>query len=97
MPKQNTDPLSLQDALNEFVSSNKLQKGIDRVQVENAWFDLNPVFKKYTTSIRLDRDTLLVNLNSSVFREELGYGKEKIVAMMNESLGREVIKKIILR
>jgi len=97
MPKQKTDPLSLQDALNEFVSSNKLQKGIDRIQVEKAWFDLNPVFKKYTTSIRLDRDTLLVNLNSSVFREELSYGKEKILQMINESLGRDVIKKLILR
>ncbi len=97
MSKRKTDPLSLQDVLSEFVSSNKLQKGIDRVQVEKAWFDLNPVFEKYTTSIRLDRDTLLVNLNSSVFREELSYGKEKILQMINESLGREVIKKLVLR
>jgi len=97
MSKRKTDPLSLQDVLSEFVSSNKLQKGIDRVQVEKAWFDLNPIFEKYTTSIRLDRDTLLVNLNSSVFREELSYGKEKILQMINESLGREVIKKLVLR
>ena len=97
MPKRNSDPLSLQDALSDFVSSNKLQKGIDRIEVENAWFALNPAFKKYTTAIRLDRDTLLVNLNSSVFREELSYGKEKILQMINESLGRELIKKLILR
>jgi hypothetical protein len=36
-----------------------------------------------------------VKLNSSVLREELSYGKEKIRAMMNEALGKEEIKKIM--
>jgi hypothetical protein len=30
-------------------------------------------------------------------REELAYGKDKIIAMINEELGKEVIKKVILR
>ena len=55
------------------------------------------MFQKYTTSLRLDRDTLLINLSSSVFREELSYGKEKIIRMLNEALGREVVKKLVLR
>lgn len=97
MAKRTTDPVSLNDALSEFVSSNKLQKGIDQVQVEDAWFALNPAFRKYTTAVRLDRDTLLIRLSSSVFREELSYGKEKMRLMINENLGREVVKKIVLR
>lgn len=97
MAKRNTDPISISDALGEFVSKNKLSKGIDRVDVTNAWFSLNPAFKAYTTSIRFDRETLFVNLNSSVFREELSYGKDKILTMINEELGRDVVKKIILR
>jgi hypothetical protein len=92
-----TDPISLSDALGEFVDKNKLQKGIDKVEVTDAWYALNPAFKTYTTSIRFDRDTLFVNLSSSVFREELNYGKMQILERLNESLGREVIKKIVLR
>lgn len=92
-----TDPISLSDALGEFVDKNKLQKGIDKVDVTAAWYALNPAFKTYTTSIRFERETLFVNLSSSVFREELSYGKEKILERLNEDLGREIIKKIILR
>ena len=84
-------------SLGEFVDKNKLQKGMDKIDVEAAWYGLNPVFQKYTTSLRLDRDTLLINLSSSVFREELSYGKEKIIRMLNEALGREVVKKLVLR
>jgi len=97
MAKRNTDPISISDALGEFVQKNKLSKGIDRVDVTAAWFKLNPAFKTYTTSIRFDRETLFVNLSSSVFREELSYGKDKILTMINEELGREVVKKIVLR
>ncbi len=95
--KRNTDPISLSDALGEFVDKNKLQKGIDKVDVSAAWFCLNPAFKTYTSSLRFDRDTLFINLSSSVFREELSYGKDQILKRLNESLGREVIKKIVLR
>ena len=97
MTKRNTDPISISDALGEFVSQNKLQKGIDKLDVANAWYALNPAFKTYTTAVRLERDTLLVNLSSSVFREELSYGKEKIIERLNEELGREVVKKLVLR
>ena len=92
-----TDPISLSDALGEFVDKNKLQKGIDKVEVSEAWYALNPAFRTYTTSIRFDRETLFVNLSSSVFREELSYGKTQILERLNESLGRQVIKKIVLR
>ncbi len=95
--KRKTDPISLSDALSEFVDKNQLQKGIDKVDVAAAWYGLNPAFKTYTSSLRFDRDTLFVNLSSSVFREELSYGKDKIVERLNEALGREVIKKIVLR
>lgn len=95
--KRKTDPISLSDALGEFVDKNKLQKGIDKVEVTAAWFALNPAFKTYTTSLRYDRDTLYINLSSSVFREELSYGKEKILERLNDSLGRDVVKKLILR
>ena len=97
MAERDADPISISDALGKFVEKNKLQKGIDKVNVQDAWYALNPAFQTYTTSLRLERDTLFVNLSSSVFREELSYGKEKIREMLNEKLGREVIKKLVLR
>ncbi len=98
MAKRHNEISSISDALKDFVQTNKLQKGLDKVNVEDAWKRLmgNGV-NKYTTAVKLDRNTLHVQLSSSVLREELSYGNSKIIAMLNEELGKEIIKKLILR
>ena len=98
MAKRNNDHISISDALKEFVETNKLEKGLNKVNVADAWTNLmgNGV-NNYTTAINLERDILYVQLSSSVLREELSYGKEKIIKMLNEELGKEIIKKLILR
>ncbi len=98
MAKRQNDHLPISDILKEFVDANKLQSGLDKVDVRDAWAKMmgNGV-NNYTTNIVLKRETLYVQLSSSVLREELSYGKEKIINMLNESLGKEVINKLILR
>ena len=97
MSKRKNSHSPIEDILKEFVDTNHLQEGLDKVNVREAWQNLmgNGV-NNYTTAIELKRDTLYVRLSSSVLREELSYGKEKIVAMLNESLGKELVKKIVL-
>ena len=89
--------MSLSDALKEFVDENKLQKGLDKIDVQDAWVKLmgNGV-NNYTTSVQLRNSTLYVQLSSSVLREELSYGKEKIINLLNESLEKPLIKKLVL-
>ncbi len=98
MAKRNNEHISIADALKEFVETNKLEQGLDKINVQETWANLmgNGV-NNYTTGITLQRNTLYVQLSSSVLREELSYGKEKIIAMLNEALGKELIKKIVLR
>lgn len=98
MAKRLNDYSSVSDVLKQFVESNNLQKGIDKVDVRDAWKNLmgNGV-NNYTREIMLKGTTLYVELTSAVLREELSYGKEKIVKMINEEMGREVIKEVILR
>ncbi|MGB5417561.1 DUF721 domain-containing protein [Algibacter sp.] len=98
MAKRNNENLSISDALKEFVETNKLEKGLNKVNVADAWASLmgNGV-NNYTTAVNLERDTLYVQLSSSVLREELSYGKAKIIDMLNEELGKVIIKKLVLR
>lgn len=98
MAKRQNDHLPISDILKAFVDSNKLQSGLDKVDVRDAWAKMmgNGV-NNYTTDIKLDKDTLYVSLSSSVLREELSYGKQKIIDMLNESVGKEVVKKLVLR
>lgn len=98
MAKRNNDNISISDALKEFVETNRLEKGLDKVNVADAWAKLmgNGV-NNYTSSVSLERETLYIQLTSSVLREELSYGKQKIIDMLNEDLGKEIIKKLVLR
>ena len=98
MAKRNNDNQPIEAILKEFVKTNNLQAGLDKVNVREAWANLmgNGV-NNYTTAIELKHETLYVQLSSSVLREELSYGNEKIVKMLNESIGKEVVKKLVLR
>ncbi len=98
MAKRHNENSTLGEVLKEFIQTNRLEKGLDKVEVKDAWNKVMGVaIAKYTIEIKLDRDTLFVQLNSSVLREELSYGKEKIIKLLNEELGKELISKLILR
>lgn len=98
MAKRNNHILNISEALKDFVETNKLEKGLDKINVSDAWASLmgNGV-NNYTTTIELKNETLYIQLSSSVLREELSYGKDKIISMLNEHLGKNIIKKLILR
>src|SRR5680860_1851950 len=98
MKKRMNENMKMSEALENFVSSNKLQKGLDKINVKDVWNEqMGPAIVKYTTAIKLDGSTLYIQLSSSVLREELSYGKEKIVNRLNEALGKVLITKLVLR
>ncbi|MCM4159325.1 DUF721 domain-containing protein [Antarcticibacterium flavum] len=98
MMKRNNENITIGDALKDFVSKNKLQTGLDKINVRDVWNQqMGPAIEKYTTAIKLEGSTLFVQLSSSVLREELGYGKEKIIRNLNEALGKDLISKLVLR
>lgn len=98
MAKRKNNNLNMGEALQEFIKANKLEKGIDKVNAQEAWKNLmgNGV-NNYTTTVELRNETLFVSLSSSVLREELSLGKTKIIRMINEELGKELVKKLVLR
>jgi hypothetical protein len=98
MTKRLNNESSIGDVLKEIIQSNKLQPGMDQVSVKEAWVSLmgNGV-NSYTKNVTLKGSTLYVELTSSVLREELGHGKSKIIAMINEELRRDIVKDVVLR
>jgi hypothetical protein len=97
MAKRINEFQSMEDLMKDVIKENKLTKGMNQISVKEAWAKLmgNGVVS-YTSKVELNGRTLVVKLKSSVLREELSYGKEKIIKMMNEELGEELISKIML-
>ncbi|CAM3362635.1 DUF721 domain-containing protein [Flavobacterium longum] len=98
MAKRLSNDNHVGDILKEIIQSNKLQPGMDQVAVLDAWKNLmgNGV-NSYTRNMILKGSTLYVELTSAVLREELSFGKNKIIHMLNEELGKEVVKEVVLR
>lgn len=97
MAKRENNYLSIEDLMKVVIKENNLTKGMNQMNVKDVWASLmgNGV-ASYTDSVQLQNKTLIVKLKSSVLREELSYGKEKIVKMLNDELGEELITKLML-
>ena len=98
MAKRFNEESPIGDVLKQFISQNKLEAGMDVVNVRDAWKNLmgNGV-NSYTTEIQLKGSTLYVALSSAVLREELSYGKDKIIKMINEELRKDLVTNLVLR
>lgn len=97
MAKRENDSLSVKDLMASFIKENNLSKGMQKLEIEEAWAKLmGQGVVSYTIKIQLQNKTLVVALSSSVLREELSYGKEKIIKMLNEEMGDKLITKLML-
>lgn len=97
MAKRENNTNAIKDLMPQMLKENRLQIGINQISVKEAWENvMGKGVMTYTESVELKKDTLFVKLSSSTLREELSYGKEKIVVMLNESLHTALIKTIKL-
>ena len=90
--------LKIDNLIKFFIKENNLENGLENVKIKDLWYEqMKNGVANYTTDINLKNGTLYIKLKSSVLREELSYGKEKIVKLLNKKLKKDLIKKIVLR
>ena len=87
----------LGEVLKEMMNSKKLKPKLNQVKVKSLWETMmGPSINKYTRQLSLKRNKLYVSIDSAPLKQELSYGKEKIKKMLNEELGEEYIKEVII-
>lgn len=97
MAKRENESNRLKDLIPRMLEENQLKRGMDQIQVRETWDSvMGPGIANYTQEVRLKDGVLIVRLSSSALRQELEFGKEKILRMMDESLSEVVIKGIRL-
>lgn len=87
----------IKNLLNIFLKKNNLEKGLLDLEVKRAWHELmeNGV-SNYTTDVSLKNKTLYIKLSSPALKEELSYGKEKLMKLINERFKKKIVQKIVL-
>lgn len=97
MAKRENDSFSIKDLLGSYIKEGSLNKGFQKIHIDEAWEKLMGAgVASYTSDVKLQNGTLIVSLSSSVLREELNYGKDKIIRMINEEMGENLVKKLML-
>ena len=87
--KRNFESKSIKIILDNLITGSKsLNSGLNNVKVQKLWQEtLGSNVNSYTKEITLKNKTLYVSLSSSVLRQELSYGKQKIVDLINKEIG----------
>ena len=89
---------TLKEAIEEMMRTYRLQGKVDEMKLIGSWEKImGPAIAKYTRKIHIDNRVLYVELNSAALRQELSYGRSKMVKMLNEEAGGSVIDDIVLR
>ena len=98
MSKKFNESRNVGSILQNIIQESKLEQGIQEVLVQESWKKImGSGIQNYTSDIKLKKHTLYISLTSSVVRQELSYGKEKIIKMLNEDLNQEIIKELVFR
>lgn len=89
---------TIKEAIDDLLKAYGLTEKLDEHQLLSSWGKLmGKVIAKHTTGLSIKDKVLFVELDSSVLREELSYAKTKIIKLLNDSIGKEVVKDVILK
>jgi predicted nucleic acid-binding Zn ribbon protein len=89
---------SMQDALKQFLNQSRLKGEMQAMQIEEIWEKLmGKTISKYTQSIKIIHQTLFITTSVAPLKQELLYQKENIVKRVNEALGENVVKEVVIK
>lgn len=96
--RRNSNHESLGDVIRKLIDSYGLQNKLSEVQLIKAWEEVvGSSIARHTSEIWVKDGILYLRLDSSVLREELTYGKEKIIDLVNDFAGRKWITRVVIR
>lgn len=97
MNKRRTfEPQKISKLLKNFSDQKPLNKGLKNAKIEELWHKkMGKNISVYTESVNLTRKKLFIKIKSPTLKQELRYGENKIIKLLNEELEEESINKII--
>lgn len=84
----------LKDLVGGYKHKSKLYKNKLSVTWENT---MGPTIAKYTSRISIRNKKLFITIDSAPLKQELSFGKDKILKVMNEELGEDYIEEVVIR
>jgi predicted nucleic acid-binding Zn ribbon protein len=85
-------------AMEHFLKKSKMRFNIQAFKIEEIWENLmGKTIAKYTDSIKLINQTLFISTSTAPLKNELIFQKETIIKRINEALGENVVKEVVIK
>ena len=89
---------SLGEALKDFLNKSRLKGDIQALQIDDVWEEImGKTVARYTDKLQIIGDKLFISTSVAPLKHELVYQREKIVQRVNEKLGNNVIKEVVIK
>ena len=93
-----SNEISLKDAIALLLQNNNLKGKVAETRLLNSWEKIvGKLIANHTTKLFINRSTLFLYLDNAALKNELSYSREKIIKMLNEEAGEELIKEVVIK
>jgi hypothetical protein len=90
--------LSLQEALKDMIQEFQLSPQLNETRIKALWERLmGRTIATYTANIAVRKNVLYLTILSAPLKQELSYSKEKICRLINDEMGEEYIREVVIR
>ena len=84
----------MKDMLQEY----RLAPQLNEARVKTLWQELmGKTITTYTSNVSVRKNVLYLSILSAPLKHELSYSKDKIRTLLNDELGEEFIKDVVIR
>jgi len=88
---------SVRDILRAVFQDYRLEDKLIEVQLQQRWPELmGPAVARYTDEIKLSKGVLRLRFSSAPMRDQFRYSTEQLRAKINEELGGEVVRQVVV-
>ena len=88
----------MKDALKQFLDKSRIKGDIQAMQISDVWEGImGKTVARYTDKLQIIGDKLIICTQVAPLKNELIYQKEKIKQRVNEALGHQVIREVIVQ
>ena len=89
---------SMAEALQQFLNESRIKGDVQAFQIKEAWESImGKTIARYTDTIKIFGDRLIISTTVGPLKNELHFQKESIIKRVNEAMGAEVVKDVIIQ
>ena len=86
------------EVLKLWIDENRLQTNLHETKIRTLWATtMGKTIATYTSNISVRKNVLYLTILSAPLRQELAFSKDKIKKKMNDELGEEYIREVVIK